>query len=243
MKTDSLLFIDTETTGNEIQKDRLVEVCYKKYEDSHISCELFKAPIPMSVESMAVTHITNKMIADKPSFKGSPMEKELTSLLKDTILVAHNAPFDISILKSEGVETTRFIDTLRVARHLDTEAVIPKYNLQYLRYYLEIDIPEAKAHDAKSDVLVLEALFKRLLEKMMQQENSEEKALEKMLEISSTPSLMRKFTFGKHIGKDVEEVAQSDKGYLEWLYKQKQQDPAVTEDDDWFYTLKHYLDK
>lgn len=241
MSLEHLLFLDTETTGNDLTKDRLVEVCYKKHSDADIVCELFNPPLPISVDSMAVTHITNKMVQDKPAFQGSPMEKDLTSLLKNHILVAHNAPFDIAMLKAEGLSVPQFIDTLRVARELDAEGKIPKYNLQYLRYYLGIEIPEAKAHDAKSDVLVLEALFERLYEKVLKDTQTQEQALEKMLEISSHPSIIRTFSFGKHIGRKVEEVLETDRDYLEWLLKQKEQDPSVTEEDDWIYTLKHYL--
>ena len=239
----NILFLDTETTGNDLQKDRLMEVCYKIREKEEIFCELFKPPLPISVKSMSVTHITNEMVENKSPFQGSSFEKELSGLLSNHTLVAHNAPFDISMLESEGLSVPSFIDTLRVARYMDADAVIPEYNLQYLRYYLGINIPEAKAHDAKSDVLVLEALFERLFEKLRKTEKTDAETLEKLLEISSHPSLMKKFTFGKHIGRPTEEVAKTDRDYLEWLYKQKIQDPSVTNEDDWVYTLKYYLNR
>lgn len=53
---------------------------------------------------------------------------------------------------------------------MDKNGVIPKYNLQYLRYYLGLEI-EATAHDALGDILVLEGLFSRLTAKF--QENDE----------------------------------------------------------------------
>ena len=239
----NVLFLDTETTGNELQKDRLMEVCYKIRGEKEIFCELFKPPLPISVKSMSVTHITNEMVEHKQPFQGSSFEKELSKHLETHILVAHNAPFDIAMLKSEELNVTSFIDTLRVARYLDADAIIPEYNLQYLRYYLGINIPDAKAHDAKSDVLVLEALFERLFDKVKETGKTDEETLEKLLEISSHASLMKKFTFGKHIGRPTEEVAKTDRDYLEWLYKQKIQDPSITGEDDWVYTLKYYLNR
>lgn len=233
-----LIFLDTETTGNEPATDRISQVCYKI--DDAIRTEYFKPPIPISVKAMSVTHITNKMVADKPEFSGSAMQKDLQELLKENILVAHNAPFDIAMLKNEEVETPHFIDTLRLARHLDTEAVIPEYNLQFLRYYLDLEIPEANAHDAEGDVLVLEGIFNRLKAKV-EKTYPDVDPIEKMIEISSTPTLMRKFTFGKHKGLLVEEVLKTDRGYLEWLRKQKIQDGVEGQDDDWLYTLEHYL--
>ncbi|MDP2789332.1 MAG: hypothetical protein Q8O46_04820, partial [bacterium] len=123
----------------------------------------------------------------------------------------------------------------------DKEEKIAQYKLQYLRYFLDIEI-DATAHDALGDVLVLEQLFERLKNKTMQEENlDEKKAIEKMIEISSHPSLLRTFNFGKHNGKKIKEVVKTDKGYLEWLLAQKLESGQI--DEDWIYTLKHYLGK
>jgi hypothetical protein len=104
---------------------------------------------------------------------------------------------------------------------------------------LEIEI-EAQAHDALGDVLVLEQLFPRLYKKIAE-EVGEEKALEKMIEVSSRPSMMYSFSFGKHLGRTVSEVAQIDRGYLEWLLTSKEKD--APDDEDWIYTLRHHLGK
>lgn len=236
---EKLLFLDTETTGNE-SKDYLCQVCYS-YKGEIID-ELFKPQVSISVESMAVHHITNKMVVDKPSFKESDMYTTLSNILKKegAILVAHNAKFDIGMLEKEGLSVPSFICTLRVARALDPKNQIPRYNLQYLRYYLDMDI-QATAHDAKGDVLVLMELFKRLLEKMKESGKTEEQAIIEMVTISKQPSLMNFFTFGKYNGKEVREVAQIDPGYLEWMLVQKES--STTDEEDWIYTLRHYLGK
>jgi hypothetical protein len=69
----------------------------------------------------------------------------------------------------------------------------------------------------------------------------ENKVIEKMVEISSHPSLLRTFNFGKYNGKKIEEVLSTDRGYLEWLLAQKLESDQI--DEDWIYTLKHYLEK
>jgi DNA polymerase III epsilon subunit-like protein len=180
------------------------------------------------------------MLRDKECLEGSEMQKELKNLLKDGILVAHNAKFDIAMLEAEGIKVPRFICTFRVARYLDKEGVIPEYNLQFLRYYLDLDI-EAHAHDAEDDVKVLHALFLRLLEKVKEKESSDESAIEKMIEISSTPTLFNKINFGKYKDKKLEEVVEIDKRYLEWLLGEKLKNEVG--DEDWIYTLKYYLKK
>lgn len=215
---NNLIILDTETTGNDTAKDRLCQVCYKVGEQYHTG--FFKPPLPISVKAMSITHITNKMVEAAEPFAGSTMKGELEGLLKGGILVAHNAPFDKAILEAEGLVVPQYICTLRVARALDPEGVIPEYSLQFLRYYLELDI-DANAHDAEGDVKVLAAVFDRLLAKIKQEGLSDDEAIAKMIDISGKPSLIRRFTFGKHNGETIAYVAKIDKGYLQWLLGQK----------------------
>ena len=183
------------------------------------------------------------MVADKPTFKESTDQPIIKKLFEDedSVLVAHNALFDLMIMEKEGIKPKKFICTLRVARELDKEGKIERYNLQYLRYLLDLDV-EATAHDAMGDVLILEKLFDRLKTKIMSEQNlGENQTIEKMIEISSHPTLLRSFNFGKHNGKKLEEVLTTDRGYLEWLLAQKLGSDQI--DEDWIYTLKHHLEK
>lgn len=242
-----VVFLDTETTGN-TEKDFLCQIAYKipvapAGEVSEAFAELYKPPKKIPPEASAVHHITNKMVADKPAFQNSPEYSKIKKLLEDknVIVVAHNAPFDLNMLQKEEIRPKNFICTLRVARHLDRDEKIDRYNLQFLRYFLEMEV-EAAAHDALGDVLVLESLFYRLKNKVMEEERvGEDEAIKKMVEISSHPSLLRRFKFGKHNGKAIDEVALADRGYLEWLLAEKQKGDEI--DEDWIYTLKFYLEK
>jgi len=249
-----IIFFDTETTGNEPKKDFVCQLAYKTgdlpAQTGITFCELYKPSIPIPPEASAITHITNKMVADKKAFKESDNYGAIKLLFEDpnNVVIAHNAKFDLAIISKEDIFPANFICTLRVARYLDKENVIPQYKLQFLRYYLDIEI-EAEAHDALGDVLVLEKLYERLLAKIMKEPAcagmdgpiTEDKAIEKMIEISSKPSLMSMFNFGKYNGKTVEEVANVDRGYLEWMLAQKEQNPD--NEEDWIYTLKYYLGK
>lgn len=237
---NKLIFFDTETTGN-TEEDTLVQIAYKDGDTTF--AQLYNPQKNIPPEASAVHHITNKMVSDKPVFRKSENYEKIKNLFEDknSILVAHNAPFDLMIIKKEEIIPSRFICTLRVARYLDKEDKIERYNLQYLRYLFGIEI-EAVAHDALGDVLVLEKLFEKLKKDLMDEEKvSEEEAIEKMIEISSHPSLLRTFSFGKHNGKKIEEVLVTDRGYLEWLLAQKLESDQI--EDDWIYTLKHHLEK
>lgn len=233
-----LLYFDTETTGLD-SSAHLVQLAYKTSKTGQSMSAYFKPPLPVSYGSMAVHHITEKMLMDKPSFEGSEVQAELVALLADHIPVAHNAPFDIQILRNGGVTIGRHVDTLRLARHLVQSE---QYSLQYLRYFLNLDT-EGVAHDAHGDVLVLEALFKHL-EALAKEEfalSTEEEVLAKLLELTQTPVLMRTFGFGKHINKSFEEVCRSDRSYLEWLYGSESKKDKLEQNEDLLYTLNHYL--
>jgi DNA polymerase III epsilon subunit-like protein len=242
----TLVFLDTETTGN-LPDDVLCQLAFKTNLPAQASgetyCELFKPAKKIPPEASAITHITNKMVADKPAFQDSKDYSRIKKLLeeKNTVMVCHNTEFDAGMLKKEGIIPANTICTLRVARALDTKGVHPQYRLQYLRYALEIEI-EAQAHNALGDVLVLEALFSRLLDAVKREHGvNDQEAIEKMIEISSKPSILRTFNFGKYNGKSIAEVAAFDLGYLDWLLAQKLQNEA--NEIDWVYTLKHYLKK
>lgn len=236
----NIVFFDTETTGAD-PKDRICQIAWMQ--GGVLRNVYCKPPFPIPAEASAVHHISNKMVADKPSFSDTPEYAEIKALFEspETVVVAHNAKFDLGMLAKEGIVPAQHICTLRVARAMDPDGALPKYALQYLRYKLELEIDEeAAAHSADGDVLVLEKLFERLMEKLTATK-SEEEALAEMMTISSLPSIIKTFNFGKHAGKTVADVAKVDAGYLDWLLKSKLE--SSPDDEDWIYTLKFHLGK
>jgi exodeoxyribonuclease X len=243
MTKQHLIFLDTETTGLTAE-DRLCQVAYN-FQGSEAEA-LFKPPLPISIDAMAVTHITNHMVADQSAFADSRMKTDLIRILADgNVLVAHNARFDVEMLKREGVLVNQYIDTFKVAYALDENDEIPRYALQYLRYFFDLDVPDATAHSALGDVRVLIAVFEFLYAKMLETIGDETNVLTEMVAISSKPLLFRTFTFGKYTGRPIKEVASSDPGYVAWLFNQKVMNRENGEDDDenWIYTLDFYLKK
>ncbi len=243
MNRQNLVFLDTETTGLG-PDDRLCQLAYAFNGEEHEA--LFKPPLPISIDAMSVTHITNRMVEDKETFAESRMKMDLMRLLAEGgVMVAHNARFDVDMLRREDIVVHQFIDTFKVIYALDENDEIPRYALQYLRYYFDLNIDEAPAHSALGDVRVLVALFEYLFGVMMERIGDEEKVLAEMIEVSSRPLLYRTFTFGKHMGKSVKVVADEDPGYINWLLNQKIMSRENGEDDDenWIYTLDFWIKK
>jgi DNA polymerase III epsilon subunit-like protein len=221
------IYLDTETTGSG-PEDRLCQIAFKTGTGTTLD-ELFNPEMPISVEAMSIHHITNEMVADKPPFKDSDAYKQLQVLFAtdDSILVAHNAKFDVSMLNRENLYPQKSICTYKLSRYLDKEGIIPKYNLQYLRYYLKLNI-DATAHTAIGDVLVLEGVFQRIHAKFKGQAID---PVADMINISSSPVLVPRMPFGKHKGLKMAEVP---KDYLQWL-------SGTDLDEDLGFTVGYYL--
>ena len=63
------IYLDTETTGNG-PDDRLCQIAFRP-ENGPAVCELCNLGKPISIDAMAIHHITEKMVADKPTFQKS----------------------------------------------------------------------------------------------------------------------------------------------------------------------------
>ncbi len=222
------IFLDTETTGTD-EDDRLCQIAFKT-EAGLIVNELFNPGKPISIEAMSINHITNEMVKNKPPFKNSDAWKKLQALLDDenNIIVAHNAKFDVGMLRKEDIHPQKTICTYKLARFLDGKGKIPEYNLQYLRYYLNLNI-DASPHDALGDTLVLEALFKRIHAKVTQEFGVD--AIGKMIELTNNPILLPRMPFGKHKGVKFEKIPVD---YLQWL-------SGTDLDEDMAFTVKHHI--
>lgn len=241
MDKTKLVFLDTETTGRG-PESRLCQVAYVINGEEFES--LFKPPVPIEVEAMVVSHITNRMVEKEKSFLGSEMQKHLNDIFSEGhILVAHNAIFDAEMLRREGINVESMIDTFKLSHHLDENGEISKHSLQYLRYFLDLDVPGAQAHSALGDVHVLMKLFDYFFEKMKLKQEDEKEIIRQMMEISKKPVFIKKFNFGKYNGELVGDVVLNDPGYIRWLLgeKIKTRDNGEENDENWIYTLEHYL--
>ena len=235
-----LLFLDTETTGTDLDDDRLIQLAWKISGPTEVNEALFQPPVEISLGAMSIHHITPRNLEGLPTFSGSETRIKLLGQLEDRVVVAHNARFDITMLGHEGVAVRDYIDTLRVAKHVLPD--LESYKLQYLRYYFGFYQDFGEAHSAGADVLVLEAVFGKLVEMVDKTYSvSPEDVISEMIELTHQPVLLSCFPFGKHKGETFEWVSAVDSGYLEWLLFQKAHDGS--DDEDLVYTLNYWLDK
>lgn len=235
------LFFDVESTGLE-EDDRICQLAFihmdiRMEKDLEIFNGFFKPPLPIKISAMEVHHITEGKVANQPFFREYTEYGKFKELFesRDIVSVAHNAKFDVGMLQKEGITPRNIICTLKVARYLDAYGVIPSHALQYLRYYLNLDVHDITAHDAFGDAKVLQALFKRLYLKM----GGTSSVLTEMIKISSRPSAITRFTFGKYKGERIADVAKQDIRYLKWLYDSEK--GKENPDEDMLYSLASLL--
>ncbi len=229
----NIIFLDTEATG--LQDARMIQLAYKMRGSDELFTQYYKPPVPIEFEAMGIHHITQKMVDDKIPFDQSPDKPALQELLNTSILVAHNAAFDIEVLKTEGIATKDYICTYKVAYALYD---LPNHKMQSLRYRWSIEIDQAVAHDAAGDVMVLEEVFEYMLKDYCATNGvSPEEAIQKFIEISTQPTLLKTLSFGKLRGETFEDIRIKDFGYLQWL------GTLTDKDDDFVYTIQHYLKK
>ncbi|MBP6714053.1 MAG: 3'-5' exonuclease [Aliarcobacter sp.] len=240
------VLFDTETTGNQ-EEDRVIQfgaMIVDQKGKVEAFDELCSSDVEIKIEAMEVHNITPDLLIGKPKAVETNFYQKLEELnTNENFLIAHNIPFDLGMIKKEGfVNQYQLIDTLRCAKHLFPE--LPYHRLQYIRYALElfkVEETEAskhnitiKAHDAIGDVLVMKLFLTKLVAKC-RQIYPDYNPIEKLAELTKTPVFIKTFKFGKHKGKDVEQVAKEDAGYLNWMRTNMELD------DDLKYTLDKVL--
>lgn len=239
-----LIFLDTETTGVESQ-DVICSIALVAEDAKNLSTchDLVFEGKKIPPEASAIHHITNEMLQGKSALKESKSFAFLQEHnLKTTTIIGHNVLFDLEKLMACGfVFQGDIVDTLRCSRHLMSEC--DAFSLQFLRYDLKlykqekelfmacgIDIDAntpLQGHHAIVDAVVVKLLFETLLELA---------PLEELKRLSHEKVLLQKLSFGKHRGKFIEEIAMSDRAYLEWLLAK-----GVDLDEDLRYSIDYHL--
>ncbi len=157
--------LDLETTGFSAVTEKITEVGIMKIKDGEVidtfSC--FVNPekhIPRRVT--AVTNITDSMVKDAETIE--KVFPKILDFIKDSVLVAHNASFDIGFLKQNakrlGYEFDyTYLDTLSLSKDLFPD--LKKYNLGKIAESLGIKVDVA--HRALDDVDTTVKVFNIML--------------------------------------------------------------------------------
>ena len=177
--------LDLETTGFSATTEKITEVGIMKVKDGEVIDEFstFVNPekhIPQRVSE--VTNITDDMVADAETI--DKVFPKILDFIEGSVLVAHNAPFDIGFLKQNakalGYEFDyTYIDTLSLAKDLFPD--YKKYKLGKIAENLGIKVEVA--HRALDDVDTTVKVFRVMMD-MLKKRGA--KKVEDIEEVSST---------------------------------------------------------
>lgn len=167
----TFVVVDLETTGTTPADCGITEIGAVKVRGGQVLGEfqtLVNPGTPVPAFIAALTGITTSMVAAAP-----PVEQVLGSFLefaRGTVLVAHNAPFDIGFLKAAAARYdfvwpgNQVLDTLPLARRVVLRDEAPNHKLGTLATLFGAAVtPDHRAlSDARATVDVLHALLARV---------------------------------------------------------------------------------
>ncbi len=161
-----LAFLDFETTGLSPRRgDRVCEVALQRVVGGVVAASyatLVDPQRPLSARSFTVNQISVEQLAGAPTF--SAIAGRLRATLADSVIVAHNAPFDLEFLHAELALAGQpallvpAIDTLAIARRL-----FPKRQSHSLAALVTALGSPPPSHRAMDDVLALRVVFDDML--------------------------------------------------------------------------------
>ncbi|MEM9823936.1 MAG: 3'-5' exonuclease [Bacteroidota bacterium] len=239
-----LIFLDIESTGLNVIRDRILQIAMIKYFPDNRPPEelmmLINPGIPISEEAMGVHGILPKDLANKPTFV--QVADQLFKFIGKADLVGYNSNrFDVPILMEEfarvGIEFNNnkrlTIDVQRIFYKME-----PRTLRAALRYYCGKQLTDA--HDAMADVRATVDVFKGQLTRydgvdMIDGEgetvpapvkNDMQVLHEFTNDLSTVDATQRLkynhegvmvFNFGKYMGQPVLETLLKDKQYYHWM--------------------------
>lgn len=167
----TFVVVDLESTGGSPASCGITEIGAVKVRGGELLGEfqtLVNPAEPIPAFISVLTGITDAMVADAPRIDSAlPAFLEFA---RGSVLVAHNAGFDVTFLKTAalrvGLDWPGFavVDTLHLARHLVPRDEAPNHKLSSLaRLFGAATTPDHRAlHDARATVDVLHSLIGRV---------------------------------------------------------------------------------
>jgi exodeoxyribonuclease X len=162
----SLCYAVVDVEGNGQQPPDLVEVAVVPIVGGVIGepkSWLVKPERPIMYFATRIHGLTNDDVADAPAF--ADIEDEVRRFLDDSVLVAHNAHVDVTVLQRHLGEwkCPEVFDTLKLAKRLLPNQMSYKLGALVTSFSLADGLPDGLSpHRATYDVLVAARLFVQL---------------------------------------------------------------------------------
>ncbi|GAB3580483.1 exonuclease domain-containing protein [Calidifontibacter terrae] len=158
--------LDVETSGLDARQHRVLQIAITQLDAHGVAQQSWASlvqPGAIDLGPLDVHGITPERLADAPSY--GEIADRIDALIRDRVVVAHNAPFDWAFLAAEHrrlgrrLPTRQRLCTLELSRRLHTPAAT--YSLESLSAYWQV--VQSRPHDAEDDVRVLVEVFRHAL--------------------------------------------------------------------------------
>ena len=225
-----LIFVDLETTGVNVTKDRIVELSYIKIYPNGKEEERtirLNPEMPIPPQATAVHHITDEDVKDKPTFK--TIAKDLDRVFEGSDIAGFNSnKFDVPLLSEEfyraGVQfdesKRKMVDIQTIFHKMEQRTLVAAY-----KFYCGKNLEEA--HSANADTRATYEVLKAQLDRYPNLKNDVEflsnfssfnKNVDLMGRIVYNEQGVEVFNFGKYKGVSVKEVFERrDPSYYAWM--------------------------
>lgn len=174
LSATTFVIIDLETTGGSPGINAITEIGAQKVQGGKVIGEfqtLVNPGVPLPPFITVLTGITEKMLLPAPSINEVfPQLLEFLGSESETVLVAHNAAFDLGFLKAAasalGYTFPKYqsLDTVKIARQVLTKDEVRNYKLDTLSQFFKTET--SPTHRALDDVRATVSVFHGLIERL-----------------------------------------------------------------------------
>ncbi len=224
-----IIFLDLETTGVDVSRDRIVEISLVKVlvnGDREVKTRRVNPEMPIPAEASAVHGIFDDDVKDEPTFR--MMAKSLAAYMEGCDLGGFNSNrFDIPVLVEEfiraGVEVDfkrrLFVDVQNIYHQKERRTLEAAYQF-YCGKTLE------DAHSAEADAVATLEVLEGQLDKYPDLENDvafladysmRERFVDYAGRVVYDDDGTEVFGFGKYKGRGVKAVFDRDPSYYTWM--------------------------
>lgn len=225
-----IIFFDLETTGVDVCKDRIVEICYIKIfpNGNEVARNMRINPGMHIPEASSQVHgITDEDVKDCPRFK--EVAREIANDFEGCDVAGFNSNrFDLPMLAEEFLRAKVDIDLSR-HRAIDVQVIYHKLEQRTLsaayKFYCNANLENA--HSALADTRATYEILKAQLDRypdvlkndvdFLSEFSSFGKSVDFASRIVYDDAGCEVFNFGKYKGERVESVLQRDQGYYAWM--------------------------
>ena len=220
-----IVFFDLETTGTNINTDRIVEICYLKvYPNGNEETKTMRINPEMHIpeQSSAIHGIYDADVADCPTFK--EVAKEIARDIEGCDLAGFNSNrFDIPVLAEEFLRAGVDIDMMK-RKFIDVQVIYHKLEQRTLsaayKFYCGKNLEDA--HTAEADTRATYEVLKSQLDRYPEELQNDMAFLAEYSSFNKNVDFAGRivyddkgvevFNFGKYKGMSFNEVLQKDPG-------------------------------